>query len=95
MIEDKWNCISRNDFSGEELQFLAHMGTLSKWIFHSELVARDFPFSNKNKMWNENVNPIPIKENIFQMRRKSHIFSLRMVLPFRFILIFSESCLKL
>ena len=30
-------------------------------------------------MCNDNVNPI------FQMRTKSHIFSLRMVLPFRFI----------
>ena len=30
-----------------------------KWKFHSELAAAGFPFSNRNKMFNENVYPIP------------------------------------
>ncbi len=36
-----------------------------KWKFHSELAARGFQFSIENKMFNENVNPIPIKKIYF------------------------------
>ena len=49
-------------------------------VFHSQIKMKCVI-----KMW------IPFqKENLFPMRRKSHIFSLRMVLPFQFIRKFSE-----
>ncbi len=43
-----------------------------------------FPFSNENKMYHDSwkCECHSNKGNIFQMRSKSHIFSLRMILPF-------------
>ncbi len=52
-----------------------------KWKFHSEVAARGFPFSDR--IWC----------NAFQTRSKLDLFSLRMEMPFRFILNFSECSL--
>ncbi len=66
-----------------------------EWRFHSRTAAMGFPFRDKI------TGGYPIKMKFtfsvrvdfkytFQTRSKSHIFSLRMELPFRFILNFSE-----
>ena len=45
-----------------------------KWKFHSELAAMGFRLSNKNKICNENVNPIPMKKINFRWEA-NHIYS--------------------
>ncbi len=37
-----------------------------EWRSHSNFAAKGFPFSNKNKMCNEKVNPIQIKKIYFR-----------------------------
>ena len=56
-----------------------------EWRIHSRTAAMGFPLRD------EIMGGYPRRiENTFQTRSKSHIFSFRMELPFRFILNFSE-----
>ncbi len=50
-----------------------------------------FPFSNKNKMWNENVNPIPLKKYISGEKQITYTFTQNgIVIPVQFK--FSRVC---
>ncbi len=58
-----------------------------KWKFHSKLAARGFPFSNNNKICNENVNPISVKKINFRWVA-NQIFLTQNGIAIWFILIF-------
>ena len=64
-----------------------YMYSFSEWRSHSKLAAMSFPFSNKTKMFNENVNPIPIKK-IYLGQCKARPFNFVRVFYFLFFIFY-------